>query len=318
MDLDEARRRYPLSSVLSEYSDAPIEAGRKIRCPFPWHNDSDPSFHIARDYRWRCYGCGLPEGGHYGDVFDFLGYIQYGQSYEPGRHLREILDAIGELRVKPSHWVQPDPDRKVRPAIDPALEERYADNLGDRELAYWRARGLSAATLFEFRVGFDGKRYTFPYTYRGVVTAIKKRRDDDRFPDLEPKYLMEKGSRVTAPYNIDRVILTGLPSPLLIVEDEKSVLAAYQYGLTAISCPANGFRAEWVPMLAHINNIIIIADWDDIGLASAYKLRGILRRARIVQAGGFFSDGRKALDLHDMHVALRHQDDNWIREWLAP
>lgn len=317
MDLDEARQRYPLPSVLAAYTDAPIEPGRKIRCPFPWHDDSTPSFHIGRDWRWRCYGCGLPAGNRYGDIFDFLGYIQYGLSYDPGQHLREILDSLGELRLQPAVWAKPEPDRNIRPVIEEAQVERWADALRARELEYWRKQGLTPNTLFRFRVGFDGERYTIPYTYRGLVTAVKKRRDDDIAPHAEPKYIMHYGSRMVAPFNIDAVIMGQPPPRLLIVEDEKSVLVAHQYGLTAISCPAGSWKPAWNKLLWHVENIIVIADWDDPGLRHAEALQQHMRRVRIVQAGGFFPDGRRATDLHDMAMAIPHDQRDWLARFLG-
>ena len=51
-------------------------------CPFPFHNDTDPSFHVYGDNRFKCFGC-----GEYGDVVDFLRLLYGYEFYEALRHL---------------------------------------------------------------------------------------------------------------------------------------------------------------------------------------------------------------------------------------
>jgi len=41
--------------------------GKRLKGICPFHPDTDPSFIVYPDNRWRCFGCGL-----YGDVVDFV------------------------------------------------------------------------------------------------------------------------------------------------------------------------------------------------------------------------------------------------------
>lgn len=278
--------------ALAESVDEPRKVGSvyKMRCPF--HEDRNPSMAVYPD-GFHCYGCGW-----HGDAVDFIMALN-------GWDFRDFIDFIGQFPIDrriPRHVSKPRPERE-RPAIDAEQVERWAERIPER-FGYWQAQRITPASLLSFGVGWNGQRYTIPWTYRGVVTAVKMRRDDELTPNLDPKYISLKGSRFIAPYNIDAVILSPIvPDPLLIVEDEKSVWVAHQYNLTAISTPANSFKAEWLPMLAHIDNIVIVADADEPGMASAQAIRGMLRRARIEVANALFPDGRPATDLHDLHRA---------------
>ena len=44
-------------------------SGRRLKChcPFPWHDDSEPSFTLFPDQHWFCFGCGIG-----GDVYTFV------------------------------------------------------------------------------------------------------------------------------------------------------------------------------------------------------------------------------------------------------
>lgn len=66
VDIDTVNN-YPLTQLIYELSGANLSYGvNKIRCPFPDHSDSTPSF-IIKNNRYVCYGCGKR-----GDVIQFL------------------------------------------------------------------------------------------------------------------------------------------------------------------------------------------------------------------------------------------------------
>lgn len=292
---------------LAETVDKPLRRGQThmIRCPF--HDDRDPSMAVYDD-GFHCHGCGW-----HGDSVDFIMAVN-------NWSFRQFIDFVAGFQADPHmprHAAADRPPRE-RPTLDPALITRWQDGIGERERGYWRERGIPLNTLLEFRVGWTGKRYAIPWYYRGALTAVKMRRDDDATPDLEPKYISLKGSRYAAPYNIDAVILArAVPDPLLIVEDEKSVWAASRHDMTAIASPANSWKADWAELICHVPNVVIVADWDDVGLQSAEAVQAIVRRANIVQAAGYFPDGREAKDLHDVHMALRGMDGFSMREFLG-
>lgn len=182
--------------------------------------------------------------------------------------------------------------------IMPQVYEQYEYQMQPEHYSYWRRRGFPSALTMAFRVGWTGKRFAFPWFYRGILTAIKLRRNDELTPDLEPKYISVRGSHFYAPYNIDSV--TALkPDRVIIVEDEKSVMAAARLGFVAIGAPANAWREAWSMLLIDVPEVVIVADRDEAGQNAAHKRRDLLGRGRIVTPNMYMPDGSFATDLHD-------------------
>lgn len=131
---------------------------------------------------------------------------------------------------------------------------------------------------------------------------------------MEPKYTSVKGSRFAAPYNIDAVTFREVDR-VLIVEDEKSVLASARYHIPAIAAPANQWKAEWSDMLAGITNIQIVADADDVGRASAEKIQRQIKRARVIEV----PVGKDLYDFHEYlleRIEVFEVMDQALKEWL--
>ena len=63
-----------LLSAVRKTVSSNADYGKSICCPF--HNEKDPSLHIFENQSWYCFGCG--KGG---DVYDFLGYLRFGDSW---------------------------------------------------------------------------------------------------------------------------------------------------------------------------------------------------------------------------------------------
>lgn len=315
LGIDEIKKRYDLASMIEEQTGQKVDYQHKIHCPF--HADSTPSFVVYPDGKWHCFGC-----QKHGDLFDFLGLI-----WECD--LREVIDRLsdGGMRAKIEHIP---PQRKAAkaftPTLDPALIDRFEYNFGAREAEYWRKRGITWREIAAFRVGWTGKthknprrryRYSFPWYYRGILTAIKLRRDDSHPVKHDLKYDTEPGSRTAAPYNID-MVLTGATNTVLIVEAEKCAMYAFRHGLVAVAAPANTWRESWNSLLSYVPNVIVVADNDDneVGMQSANAIKATVRRARIVipPVGKDFSD--YSLWLHET-LGDRDAETEQIREWLG-
>lgn len=292
IDLQDIKQRYPLLTTIEAVTgERPVR--NMIRCPF--HGDDTPSLAIYADDHWHCFGC-----GRHGDLFDFLGLLWFGDGYR----LPDVIDRLGEY-TRP---ITPAPRRvvDVRPqqTLDQSLPDKWSSRLDWEHFAEWQADGISLDTLAHFRIGTTGERYTFPWFYRGVFTACKMRRIERTHPHLEPKYISLTGSRFGAPYNIDAVISPVQPPPVVIIaEDEKSVMAAHENGLTAVSKPANAWRPEYNDYLSGVERVIIAADWDTVGELHAAKVQSSLRRAEVVLCNVYRPDGTPCKDLYDIHAA---------------
>jgi len=305
IDFGTIKQRIDLAHMIEVETGQPARYGKHVHCPF--HNDPTPSMMLYQDGHYKCFGC-----GEAGDLFDFLGKL-----WDCG--LREVIDRLNEpgfaatIRHIPA---QAKPEAQLRPTLDPGLVDQLEDKLGKREEEYWRKQGISASVLYGLRIGWTGKRYAFPWFYRGILTAFKLRRDDEITHDLEPKYISAKGSRFAAPYNIDAV-LDGMPPRVLIVEDEKSVMAALRYGITAVATPANSWKQEWGGLLADVPDVIVVADNDEPGMVSAQKIARMIPRATVISAPN------KHKDLFDFHFHLHEcigdktVEQLAIQEWLG-
>ena len=304
IDFDSIKQRFDLARMIETEIGQPVRYGKNINCPF--HADSTPSMTVYQDGHFFCHGCHKQ-----GDLFDFLALLW-------DCDLRTVIDRLNEpgfvatVRHIPQ---QAKPETTLRPTLDPTLVDKFEKQMDVHgRHVYWNEQGISDHVLYKLRVGFTGERFTFPWFYRGILTAIKARRDDELYPDLAPKYISARGSRFMAPYNVDAVIDAN-PDTVLIVEDEKSVMAALRYKLAAVAAPANAWKADWCHLLADVDRIVIVADNDEPGMASARKIKGMIPRASIEVA----PEGKDLFDFHlYMHERVRDHDavDKAMRGWL--
>ncbi len=304
IDYATIKERYDLANMIEQEIGQQVSYGKKIHCPF--HQDDTPSMVVYQDGRFHCFGCGKR-----GDLFDFLTLLW-------DCDLRTVIDRLNDPAIAATIKHIPQQAKLgtlIRPTLPGELVSRLEGHFGEREREYWRKQGIPPSVLYTLRVGWTGKRYAWPWFYRGILTAVKLRRDDDVTPNLEPKYISVKGSRFTAPYNIDAV-LSGAPETVLIAEDEKTVMAAMRHHLVAISFPANAWKKDWCNLLSDVKRIIIVADNDERGRESAAKINSMIRRARVVVP-------EYGKDFFDEHIYYRERigdrdvETQAVRSWLG-
>jgi len=145
-------------------------------CPF--HNEKTPSFSIYSDHQFfKCFGCDAK-----GDVFTFVMMIEGLTFWET---LKKLADQHGIPLPKQSFAA--DEDTKLRAALFEMHEiaaEHFHANLnapaGSAALDYVMRRGVSRATLEQFRIGVaDGSG-------RGLLRLLEQR-------GFKPEQLEESG-----------------------------------------------------------------------------------------------------------------------------
>ena len=289
IDYEAIRRDHPLDRAVEKVTGGEVTTRKNIPCPLPGHDDSTPSFRVYDNGRFHCFGC-----GEHGDIIDFM-MLMYGWDR------LETLDKIGEIKVSPLPKRSQPSKPPVALNIDTKIAAQYHNQLQPQHYTEWTKQGIHSDALRHFKIGWTGSRYSFAWTYRGVVQAIKLRRSDTFSPELKPKYLSLKGSHYTAPFNIDAVILADEPpDTVLIVEDEKSVMMAWQFGYTAISIPANGFKPKWRLWLAMTKRVCFVPDNDKVGQEAAKGFRAIIPGAEMVWVPNVYTDkGEHVKDLFD-------------------
>jgi len=255
---------------------------RKIRCPF--HVDTNPSLHVYDDGHWYCFSC-----ARHGDVLDFVGYFLRGDQYDPHTHIVDVIDYIASLGVRSDVTPAATPAAKPPPTrLDPRLASRYHHSMNEYARDWWHSRGLSDETIDTFRLGYDGKRFTIPAFYRGVLLGINRRRDDSL--TLEgPKYMRLKGSRISL-FNAD--LLLGKTDYVIICEGEIDAMMLYQHGWLAVSSTGGcaTFRPAWARYFAHVKDVFVMMDNDEPGMQGALKVRSMIRRAHIIMLPDGYKD----------------------------
>lgn len=250
----DARKLYSIQDVLGLPSNL-----KKIVCPLPQHSHSShptPSFSIYISkgiQKWECHGnCGLR-----GDVVDLVGYMDV-PGYEPHDPAKVSL-ALALLGNRPIEFDRP---RREVPVILSSLAWRSYLPLGREAEIYTSGRGLAPETASKFKLGHYKHYLSIPAFEEKVLKAIKFRNMVPPF-DAENynRYFSARGS-VSALFNYDAVVYTGLP--VLIVKGEIACMVCDQFGFLACAPTTGeaGSMEQWVPVLSFSEKRVVVGDND--------------------------------------------------------
>ncbi len=149
--LDELRARTPMPALVSRRVKL-ARSGRQWKGCCPFHGEKTPSFYVYED-SFHCFGCGA-----HGDAISFVMQTQ-GSSF---------IEAVGALAAeaglevpKPSREAAEQERRRldlheVLEAAGTFFRERLRAPEGEAARAYLERRGLTAATIEGFGVGWSG------------------------------------------------------------------------------------------------------------------------------------------------------------------
>ena len=153
-----------LLSVIRKTVDPNAGYGRSICCPF--HNEKDPSLHIFKNQSWYCFGCG--KGG---DVYDFLGFLQYGDvwNHNNSEMFLSIMkntenDNYKMVRVNKCADEQNDTDlsEKTKKAFLWAAKAYHQTLMSEEDSGvkaardYLYGRGITDKTFRKLKIGYAG------------------------------------------------------------------------------------------------------------------------------------------------------------------
>jgi DNA primase len=143
---EQIKERLPIEDVVGMYIKLE-RSGKNLRARCPFHNEKTPSFFVSPDRgTYYCFGCQA-----HGDIFTFV------EQFE-GLDFRGALKSLAERagvkleRVDPKKATETE---QIFEALEKATE--YFENNLKREPKveqYLRERGLSEATIEEFRLGY--------------------------------------------------------------------------------------------------------------------------------------------------------------------
>jgi putative DNA primase/helicase len=254
-------------------------------CPFPDHDDANPSFSVQiDDGGFNCHGC-EKKGG---DIIDFHCLMH-------DVTVAEALAVISEeFRVSNGTGKRPPrlkPAKRKLPAgpVDESEIGRYADALWKEGSAAVREklmkrRGWTEETLRKWQLGWAGKRgYSIPVRDEdGVCWNIRFYRPGQQGRKSTFGSLKDRGAnRIFNPQALSN-------QEIIVCEGEADAITADQHGLSNVmssTLGASNWDESFSPRFAD-RDVAIIYDIDDAGRAGvkriATALSGVARSVKVV------------------------------------
>ncbi len=266
--LDRVLERLSPLEIFRQYVPSLRKSGKSYVGLCPFHAEKTPSFHVDPDRGlYHCFGCGAG-----GNLITFMMQVEKVDR-------REAVRLLAERAGLPVDATLEDPYRNRIFTLLELAADYYREALLQRSdlLAYLRGRGLSSATLAQFRVGYapaDGKlqallerrgfarrdlldsglfrerggtlrevmagRIVFPIlNIRGRVIAFGGRRVDN---SEGPKYINLEQTAVFEKHRVLYGIYEGLRTfreleRAVVVEGYLDVLACYEGGVKGAVAP---------------------------------------------------------------------------------
>jgi len=250
------RERVDLVAVADSHLDL-VRSGNtmKGRCPYPDHEDNNPSFYLYPDSRFFCYGC-----RRHGDVVDLWALVK---GLRPG--LEAALDLAREYGI-----TLPELDaeaqkkaRRLRSLEAQYLvqaEEAHADlSRHPVVLEWWENRGFHEELRERFLLGSnsDGTEAIIPFWRRGSVQCLIRRKLEG-----EPKYVLPKTEEF--PYGHRPLFISGSAREVVVlVEGYVDALALAALGMDAAAIGGTGISTHQRDELWELPGPIYIMPDDD-------------------------------------------------------
>lgn len=239
---------------------------------------------------------------------DILTLVSYKRNTELGGAIKWLADFLGldwEYREKKPITL---PFSGFFMNFEKVQEENYKYETYDDSIVrkyeecglslYWIKDGISALTQEHFRIGYDpySMRITIPWFDEiGRCIGFQGRLDRSEVEDWECKYLpvipFFKGNTLYGLYQAYNDIQNK--GEVIIVESEKSVLKAYQMGITnvvAIGC--HSLSPRQIKLIKSLAVNVVLAYDSDISLEESIK-----QAKELIISNPFFSNEVYVLDM---------------------
>ncbi|MBB3524155.1 toprim domain-containing protein [Rhizobium sp. BK456] len=299
-----------------EWLGVTLPRSGSLRCPFPDHEDKNPSFEVRRcGLRWKCHAC-----DRRGGTIDFVRFYRRIDFREAKQWLldrSENPQAAVARRFK-----APSPTQRISAPLptdlDTEVYEAFLTNcpLGDTGRAYLHSRAFTDATIDHFRVGqmpsgnlassmaaefgfqrlmaagllskvstagnfrltFRPGYLVFPIIEAGRIVSLQARQTQSI--GSGPKYLYLTGKRPQT-YNLD--VLGSDAREIAICEGIPDTMSAHQLRFRAIGLlgVSNALQEDEILRLLG-RRIVLLLDWDLKGETKAQKLRSELASRGVV------------------------------------
>lgn len=318
IDWHAIKDRIPIETVAVSLLGEPEgrSGSRGLWWPCPFHQDSNPSFHVSPEWgTWRCFGC--DKGGDAADLVMGIEGLTFPQAAE---RLAEMFSLEGRNCSRAPAPPKPRtslPRARADPAVDPvkalsrrqwamrtALEavERLWSPKGRKALEYLRNRGLTDATIGLARLGlvrnlkvlkadesgtYTATGITIPWfddagriariNVRLAVPFRSKRGRETRYIDV-----FRDRPAVFAPFGVR----DGWP--LIVCEGEFDALLLAQElrghaDVVTLGSASGKLSDEAGPLLKGASGLFAAHDGDSAGAKAARRLREVFPQAERVR-----------------------------------
>lgn len=262
-----------------------INPSRRFHCLNPEHTDRNPSMgYDPHRQKVHCFACGADY-----DLFDLLTINENLNS--PG----EALARASQLFGKGEHGTQAQKDKKSAPSAD-YLTQCHSHC---SETDYFTRRGLSAATVDRFLLGYDPNKncVVLPCAEGHFILRSVS----------EKKYLNQKGK----PSPLFQPELLSGDAPVFLVEGAFDALSAEELGHRATALNGAGNREKIAEILRSLEKhppILVLPDHDQAGQKWAEAL---LNEFPWLYLCPVLPEGKdlNELLLHDRETAARFLSD---------
>lgn len=206
---EKVKDRVNIADVVERFG-VELNSRDKGLCPF--HNEKTPSFSVKkRDNTWKCFGCG--EGG---DAIDFVAKLKGIEPLEAVKTLAEMygIDIASDKPI-PKKF-------DVKAYIQKCIAEVGQTN-------YFAKRGLIAATVKKYCLGYDSYRKAVVIPYSGKLTYYQTRSVEDK------KFYKPKTEDCGAEPLFNGDAMYKSKDPVFVVESPICALSIMQCGAAAIA-----------------------------------------------------------------------------------
>lgn len=240
-----------IREIYPECSDPDQQSEVRVKCLF--HDDGaspSGSFNIDRKM-FRCFSCGMA-----GDAFTVLAKFMNSSRAVAVHYI------AAQLGVPSLNAVPPKVVEEFHAAL--RINVRLLEELLNR-------RGLDAASVDRWRLGWDGKkqRLTIPIREEGGATVNLRQYDLLKVHDEKEKFINLKGKGELRLYPYEAFQQTHV----VLAEGELKMMALQQRGFNAVTCTggAAGWKDSW-DRLFKDKVVYICYDIDVTGVARAQTL----------------------------------------------
>lgn len=291
-------------------------------CPF--HDESHPSLFVnAARKVFYCQGCGQK-----GSLIDLHMQVQ-GLPFRDS--LLRLADELGidaenpaPTRILPAART---PSDSRPPPISPRKVDFWHNELRqkqEKQTCLIKDRGLKRKTLAQYKIGWDGQRYTIPvYDDKGDIVNIRRYDPQKRTSGKMLNYVETvdgKVRRYGSParlYGLDELKKSnGRTRQIVVCEGEWDRLLLCQHGHLAVTGThgAKTWRKEWTPLFTG-ENVVLLFDTDRQGRAAAKQVaEALLPVAAAVRDIALpLKDLDRHKDVTDWYVAEGRSNEELIR-----